>query len=150
MKQEETIDFHIRRNWYKIMRIYNLEAAKQNATMSMAYALLSIDMETGTPSTSLGPKMGMESRSLTRMLKNMEDEGVIKRVADKNDKRVTRIVLTKKGKEKREQSRQAVIHFNQAIQSKLNSAEKKSFFSIMNKINELLDENQIFEQKIIN
>lgn len=132
------------------MRIYNLEAAKQNATMSMAYALLSIDMETGTPSTSLGPKMGMESRSLTRMLKNMEDEGVIKRVADKNDKRVTRIVLTKKGKEKREQSRQAVIQFNRAIQSKLNSAEKKSFFSIMNKINDLLDENQIFEQKIIN
>lgn len=132
------------------MRIYNLEAAKQNATMSMAYALLSIDLETGTPSTSLGPKMGMESRSLTRMLKNMEDEGVIKRVADKNDKRVTRIVLTKKGKEKREQSRQAVIQFNQAIQSKLNSAEKKSFFSIMNKINDLLDENQIFEQKINN
>lgn len=132
------------------MRIYNLEAAKQNATMSMAYALLSIDLETGTPSTSLGPKMGMESRSLTRMLKNMEDEGVIKRMADKNDKRVTRIVLTKKGKEKREQSRQAVIQFNQAIQSKLNSAEKKSFFSIMNKINDLLDENQIFEQKINN
>lgn len=150
MKQEETIDFHIRRNWYKIMRIYNLEAAKQNATMSMAYALLSIDLETGTPSTSLGPKMGMESRSLTRMLKNMEDEGVIKRVADKNDKRVTRIVLTKKGKEKREQSRQAVIQFNEAIQSKLNSAERKSFFSIMNKINDLLDENQIFEQKINN
>lgn len=132
------------------MRIYNLEAAKQNATMSMAYALLSIDLETGTPSTSLGPKMGMESRSLTRMLKNMEDEGVIKRVADKNDKRVTRIVLTKKGKEKREQSRQAVIQFNEAIQSKLNSAERKSFFSIMNKINDLLDENQIFEQKINN
>lgn len=144
MKQEDTIDFHIRRNWYKIMRIYNLEAAKQNATMSMAYALLSIDLEEGTPSTSLGPKMGMESRSLTRMLKNMEEEGVIKRVQDKNDKRVTRIVLTKKGKEKREQSRHAVIRFNEVLYSKLTASEKKAFFNVMDKINDILDENQIF------
>ena len=75
MKQEDTIDFHISRNWHKIMRIYNMEAAKQDATMPMAYALLSIDVEKGTPSTSLGPKMGMESRSLTRILKKMEEEG---------------------------------------------------------------------------
>lgn len=145
MKQEDTIDFHIRRNWYKIMRMYNLEAAKQNATMSMAYALLSIDLDDGTPSTSLGPKMGMESRSLTRMLKNMEEEGVIKRVQDKNDKRVTRIVLTKKGKEKREQSRLAVIQFNEVLHSKLTVNEKKAFFVVMNKINDILDENKIFD-----
>ena len=145
MKQEDTIDFHIRRNWYKIMRMYNLEAAKQNATMSMAYALLSIDFDEGTPSTSLGPKMGMESRSLTRMLKNMEEEGAIKRVQDKNDKRITRIVLTKKGKEKREQSRLAVIRFNEVLHSKLTTSEKKAFFIVMDKINDILDENKIFD-----
>jgi DNA-binding MarR family transcriptional regulator len=145
MKQEDTIDFHIRRNWHKIMRIYNLEAAKQNATMPMAYALLNIDMEEGTPSTSLGPIMGMESRSLTRILKKMEEEGVIKRVQDKNDKRVTRIVLTKKGKEKREQSRLAVIQFNTVIQNNLSESERKNFFQIMNKINDIIDTTPIFE-----
>jgi len=145
MKQEDTIDFHIRRNWYKIMRIYNIEAAKQNGTMPMAYALLSIDLEEGTPSTSLGPIMGMESRSLTRILKKMEEENVIKRVQDKNDKRITRIILTKKGKEKREQSRLAVIQFNQVIQSKLNESERKNFFQIMNKINDIIDTTPIFE-----
>lgn len=145
MKQEDTIDFHIRRNWHKIMRIYNLEAAKQNATMPMAYALLNIDMEDGTPSTSLGPIMGMESRSLTRILKKMEEEGVIKRVQDKNDKRVTRIVLTKKGKDKREQSRLAVIQFNTVIQNNLSENERKNFFQIMNKINDIIDTTPIFE-----
>lgn len=145
MKQEDTIDFHIRRNWHKIMRIYNIEASKQNATMSMAYALLSIDLEGGTPSTSLGPLMGMESRSLTRILKKMEEEGVIKRVQDKNDKRITRIVLTRKGKEKREQSKLAVIRFNEVLQTKLSTNEKKNFFQIMNKIHEILEQNQIFE-----
>ena len=145
MKQEDIIDFHIRRNWYKIMRIYNIEAAKQNGTMPMAYALLSIDIEEGTPSTSLGPIMGMESRSLTRILKKMEEEGVIKRVQDKNDKRITRIILTKKGKEKREQSRLAVIQFNQVIQTKLNESERSNFFQIMNKINNIIDTTPIFD-----
>ena len=35
-----------------------------------ALLLLSIDPEKGTPSTSLGPKMGMEATSLSRTLKN--------------------------------------------------------------------------------
>ncbi len=145
MKQEDTIDFHIRRNWHKIQRIYNAEAAKQDATMSMAYILLIIDLEEGTPSTSLGPMMGMESRSLTRILKKMEEEGVIKRVQDKNDKRITRIILTKKGKDKRSQSRLAVIKFNDAIQSKLSKEEQKGFFKVMNKIHDILNNTIIFE-----
>jgi len=145
VKQEQTIDFHIRRTWHRIMRLYNYEAAKQDATMPMAYTLLNIDLEKGTPSTSLGPQMGMESRSLTRMLKKMEEEGVIKRVADKNDKRVMRIVLTKKGIEKRDQSRLAVIQLNEVIQSDLTKKERKDFFNIMNKINHTIESKHIFD-----
>lgn len=145
MKQEQTIDFHIRRTWHRIMRLYNYEAAKQKATMPMAYALLNIDLENGTPSTSLGPQMGMESRSLTRMLKRMEEEGVIKRIADKNDKRITRICLTKKGIEKRDQSRLAVIQLNEVIQSDLTKKERKDFFNVMNKINKTIETKHIFD-----
>ncbi len=145
MKQEETFDFHIRRNWHKIQRIYNIEAAKQDATMSMAYILLIIDLDEGTPSTSLGPMMGMESRSLTRILKKMEEEGAIKRVQDKNDKRITRIILTKKGKEKRDQSRLAVIKFNEVIQGKLSKEEQKGFFQVMDKIHDVLNNTIIFD-----
>jgi DNA-binding MarR family transcriptional regulator len=89
--------------------------------------------------------MGMESRSLTRMLKKMEEEGVIKRVADKNDKRVMRIFLTKKGIEKRDQSRLAVIQLNEIIQSDLTKKERISFFNIMNKINKTIETKHIFD-----
>lgn len=145
VKQEETIDFHIRRTWHKIMRLYNYEASKYEATMSMAYTLLNIDLENGTPSTSLGPQMGMESRSLTRILKKMDEEGVIKRTPDKNDKRVTRICLTKKGIEKRDQSRLAVIKLNDIIQSDLTKKERNDFFNIMNKINKTIKTKHIFD-----
>ena len=68
MKPEESIDFHIRWSWYNISRMYNMVASKFGGSMAIGYVLLNIDKE-GTPSTKLAPKMGMEPRSLTRMIK---------------------------------------------------------------------------------
>ena len=57
--------------------MYNEEAAKYSGTMAVGFALLSIDPKKGTPSTSLGPKMGMEATSLSRTLKSMEENNLI-------------------------------------------------------------------------
>lgn len=146
MKPEETIDFHIRWSWSKISRAYNIEAAKYGGTMSIGYVLLNIEKE-GTPSTKLGPKMGMESRSLTRTLKAMEEDGLIKRVNDAADKRMVRVFLTDKGKKERERARAVVLAFNTAVQQKLSKEQLKSFFEVMNTMNTLLEENHIFEDK---
>jgi len=96
MKPEETIDFHIRWVWAKIARMYNAQAAQHGGSMSIGYILLNIDKE-GTHSTKLGPKMGMEPRSLTRTLKTMEEKGLISRKVDANDRRMVRVFLTEEG-----------------------------------------------------
>ena len=57
------------------MKMYNEEAGKKQSTMATGFALISIDPEEGTPSTALGPKMGMEATSLSRTLKAMEEKG---------------------------------------------------------------------------
>lgn len=149
MKAEETIDFPIRWAWHRISRIYNLEAGKHNITMSVGYCLLNIDRKEGTPSTKLGPLMGMESRSLTRTLKTMENMGLIERKADKKDKRMVRIFLTPFGIESREASKKTVIQFNEAVKAGLTKKEQEQFFQIMSKINRTLDANNIFEQEKI-
>lgn len=146
MKPEETIDFHIRWSWSKISRAYNIEAAKYGGTMSIGYVLLNIEKE-GTPSTKLGPKMGMESRSLTRTLKSMEDNGLIVRVNDPKDKRMVRVLLTEKGKKERERARAVVLAFNTAVREKLSEEQLSHFFEVMNTMNALLEENHIFEEK---
>lgn len=146
MKPEETIDFHIRWSWSKISRAYNIEAAKYGGTMSIGYVLLNIEKD-GTPSTKLGPKMGMESRSLTRTLKSMEDNGLIARVNDPNDKRMVRVLLTVKGKKERERARAVVLAFNTAVREKLSEEQLTHFFEVMNTMNALLEENHIFEEK---
>src|SRR5690606_34275952 len=80
--KEKSIDYTLKNTWQAIARMYNEEAGKYGASMSIGYALLSIDKE-GTSSTALAPKMGMEPTSLTRTLKSMEEKGLIVRKKSK-------------------------------------------------------------------
>lgn len=140
MKPEETLDFHLRWAWHNIARLYNAEAAQHGITMSTGFVLLSIDQKEGTPSTKLGPKMGMEPRSLTRTLKSMEDDKLVFRKNDKNDKRSVRIYLTEKGKKKRDIAKTKIVYFNEALQKKLGRKKVTEFFDTMNEMNRLIEE----------
>jgi MarR family transcriptional regulator, organic hydroperoxide resistance regulator len=79
MKREETIDYHIRATWHAIARLYNQKASDHGATMAIGFVLLNIDVEEGTPATKIAPLMGLEARSLTRLLKTLEERGAIYR-----------------------------------------------------------------------
>jgi len=145
MKPENTIDFHLRWLWLKIFRIYNTEAANFGGTISVGYTLLNIDKE-GTPSTKLGPKMGIESRSLTRTLKTMEADGLITRTTDPVDKRVMVVRLTEDGKKYRETARNTVLDLNEYLLDHLDKNDVDTFFHVARKINTLLDEKKIFSK----
>ncbi|MBG15282.1 MAG: MarR family transcriptional regulator [Crocinitomicaceae bacterium] len=140
MRSDETIDFHIRWAWYNISRMYNLKASQFGGSMAIGYTLLNIDKE-GTPSTKLAPKMGMEPRSLTRMIKQLDENGLIKKQSDKTDKRLVKIFLTEKGKQIRSQAREVVISFNKEIQNEIDSKELATCLSVLNKVNQLIDKN---------
>ena len=144
MKSTETADFHIRWSWYNISRMYNSKANKYGVTMAIGYTLLNIDKD-GTPSTKLAPKMGMEPRSLTRMIKSLETKGWIEKRIDKNDKRMVNIYLTKTGITMRNRTRSSVIKFNKTIQEKINKSELKTCFKVLNEINILIDNKEIFK-----
>jgi len=146
MKPEETIDFHLRWLWQKIMRLYNAEAAKFSGTMSVGYILLNIDKE-GTPSTKLGPKMGIESRSLTRTLKTMEEKGLISRTQAENDGRLVLIHLTEEGKKYRDTSKEVVLSLNAYLQANIEPEKLETFFEVASKMNSLLDNKTIFTDK---
>ena len=118
MLKEQTIDHALRATWQAVAKMYNEQALKHESSMAMAFVLLNIDLEHGTPSTALGPKMGMESTSLSRILKSMEDKGAIYREKNPEDGRSVLIKLTHFGKEKRNISRDHVINFNETIKKK--------------------------------
>ena len=145
--KDKTIDYVLRATWQAVSRMYNEEASKYGATMATGFALLSIDREKGTPSTTLGPKMGMEATSLTRTLKSMEEKGLIKRKKNPSDGRGVLIHLTEEGKEKRELSKSTVLKFNETIKEHVSDEKLQHFMEVAEIINELIAEKQIYTEK---
>ncbi|TRX16469.1 MarR family transcriptional regulator [Flavobacterium franklandianum] len=142
--KDKTIDFILRATWQAVSRMYNEEATKYGATMATGFTLLSIDKEEGTPSTALGPKMGMEASSLTRTLKNMEEKGLIYKKPNPVDGRGVLIYLTDFGKEKRALSKETVIKFNEVIRQNVSAEKLEHFMEVSEIINELIAEKKIF------
>lgn len=145
MRREETVDYAIKAAWHAIARMYNQQAAKHDITMSMGFVLLNIHSE-GTPATKIAPLMGLEARSLSRLLKTMEEKGLICREADASDKRMVRIVLTKEGKKKKEKSRHTVLRFNDAVRDHVESGRLNVFFQVLQDIQKIIEKNSICHQ----
>lgn len=146
MKREETIDHHIKTAWHAIARMYNQQALKYGGTMSIGFALLNIHSEEGTPATKIGPLMGLEARSLTRLLKSMEEKGLIVRKTDELDKRSVRIQLTKEGIRRRDKARETVLRFNEAVKDSVPAKKLEVFFDVVQQVNRLIERNEIFEK----
>jgi DNA-binding MarR family transcriptional regulator len=136
---EFLFDFAVRHSWHRISRMYNQKAAEHDMTMSIGFILMNVDKE-GTPSTSLGPKMGMEPTSLSRTLKTMEDRGLIRRQEDKIDKRKVLIFLTEEGIESRRMVKNFVLGFNQQIFEKISKSKLNAFYEVVQKVDQLIEE----------
>ena len=148
--KEITIDYVLRETWLAVSKMYNEEAKKYDSTMATGFTLLSIDPKTGTPSTALGPKMGMEATSLSRILKSLEEKGLIERKPNPNDGRGVLIHLTKFGLEKRELSKNAVLSFNNEVRESIPEEKMKTFFDVADTINKLISEKNIFSENTTN
>ncbi len=140
MKREDTIDYHIKATWHAIARMYNAEASQYALTVSVGYILLNIDLDKGTPATKIAPLLGLEARSITRTLKNMEEVGFIFKVQDDKDRRFFRIFLTEKGKIAREHARETVLKFNEAVLAQIPQNDIDNFFQVITQINQIIDQ----------
>jgi DNA-binding MarR family transcriptional regulator len=149
MKPEETVDYNIKVAWHAISRMYNTQAAQNDITTSIGFVLLNIDQEKGTPATKIAPLLGLETRSLTRILRSMEEKGLIYKQADSVDKRSVRIFLTPLGLEKKEVSRQTVRHFNLKVREKIPQSQLDSFFKVAAQITGMIEGKTLFEDFVL-
>lgn len=138
-KPDYLIDLDVRLMWHKLSRMYNQKAASYGISMSIGFILLHIDKE-GTPSTQLGPRMGMEPTSLSRTLKTMEEKGLIYRREDKSDKRIVRIFLTEEGLNGRYIARDVIFGFNNKVLARIPEKELRLFRKVISTVSAIIDE----------
>lgn len=145
MKREETIDHQIKATWHAISRMYNQQAAKYGGTMSVGYVLLNISSEDGASATKIAPQMGLEARSLTRILKSMEEKQLIYRTPDPNDKRGVLVFLTNKGVEMKNRARETVLRFNEATREIVPPEKLEVFFEVLQLVDTIIEQNKIYD-----
>ena len=146
LPKEDTVDFNIKFAWHSINRMYNQQASGHDLTTSIGFVLLNIDSKNGTPATKIAPLLGMEPRSLSRMLKALEERGLICRKSDPDDKRLVKIFLTDLGRQKKDIAKKTVRTFNEAIRDQVPADKLKVFFEVIKDIQKIIDKNHFFNQ----
>ncbi|MES2426490.1 MAG: MarR family transcriptional regulator [Bacteroidota bacterium] len=137
MKHQETIDYFLKIVWQTVANRYNALVTDFGITQSIGYLLINIDDEEGTTVSQAAALLGLKSTSLSRMLSQLEQTGLIYRESNKGDKRSVKIYLTPLGKEKRQQARTVVKEFNNYLNAHINEADKLYLTNMLKKINQL-------------
>lgn len=137
-EKKRAVCFDIKVAWLAIARMYNGQALLGDITTNIGFVLLHIDEVNGTPATKIAPLMGMETRSLTRMLAKLEERGLIYRVPDEVDRRMVRIFLTKEGLVKKSYAKKVVIDFNKRLYGNIPKEKLETFFEVIDQIHGLL------------
>lgn len=147
-KHTETIDSKIKTSWQIIGRMYNAEAAQYGGSIAIGHFLLNIDSDEGAYASEIAPMLGMESTSLSRIIKALENEKMIIRKSDKNDKRKVKIILTQKGKENKELAKNIVRNFNSELENKIGKNRIEEFIKTITEISQFAEErHKLIRQK---
>jgi DNA-binding MarR family transcriptional regulator len=136
MKQQETVDYFLKVVWQNVANTYNQIASGFGITQAIGYVLINIDKE-GTAVTQLAGLLGVKATSLSRMLNNMEELGLIYREASLGDKRSVKVYLTEFGVEKRHLAKGVVISFNEYLNANMTIPEKNNLINTLQKLNKL-------------
>ncbi len=140
-------EYKLRSAWYSIKKMYHEEAKKYGVTHAIGFALLSIHPKNGTPSTSIGPIMGMEANSLSRILKMMEEKKLILKKTNPNDGRGVLIFLTKDGLSKRDLTKKKIIKFNKLVNANITKKNMDIFFKTAETIKKLASKKNILNNE---
>lgn len=136
VKHQETIDYFLKIVWQTVANRYNQLVTEFGITQSIGYLLINIEEE-GTTVSQAAALLGLKSTSLSRMLNQLEQTGLIYRESNKGDKRSVKIYLTDLGKEKRQLAKNVVKQFNNYLNAHISDGDKQYLTDMLKKINQL-------------
>ena len=131
---DKMVIYNVRKSWLNIAKLYNEMTAQFGGTISMAFVLLALYEEEGVPVTKIAPRIGMEPNSLSRILKELENKGVLERRKNHSDSRIVDIVLTEQGKKLRKYALKSVFKLEKNVKEEISENDLIGFFNVLEKI----------------
>jgi MarR family transcriptional regulator, organic hydroperoxide resistance regulator len=141
MNRDKTVCYNIKASWHTISRMYNSYGLDHDISIAMGYVLINLSKDKGLPSTQIAPLLGMEAHSLSRLLKSMEVQDLIKKEIDSLDKRQVNIYLTDLGNKKRAIVAKTIKDFNDILRSKIDEGELLIFNKVLQQITNITEHN---------
>lgn len=139
MYTENTIDYYLKSAWQSAANKYNQIANQFGITQATGYVLINIHRE-GTAVSQIANLLGVKTTSLSRILNNLEEMGLIYRQVNDADKRSVKVFLTPLGVEKRKVAKQVVKDFNTYLEEHLTEKERKVLVDTLARINQLVQQ----------
>jgi len=95
---EDSIGYKIRRCHRQFLRLLQVRIAPFGVTVGMWYFLRALWEEDGLKQVELGARTGVVGPTTVSAVEKLERMGLIERVRSSDDRRVTRVFLTKEGR----------------------------------------------------
>jgi MarR family transcriptional regulator, organic hydroperoxide resistance regulator len=96
------LGYLIRRTHKSFSRLLAIELADRGINFKQYFYLRALLEEDDISQTELGERVGMHRATVTTVLETLESNGYVRRLADPNDARSRRVLLTLKGQRLRE------------------------------------------------
>jgi DNA-binding MarR family transcriptional regulator len=128
--------------------MYNSYTHEVGLTVPAAYVLLLLSSKKGALSTQIAPLLGMEAGSITRLLKSMEEQQLILRRSDQEDKRQVSVYLTEKGRKMRQKAKKIVKSFNEKLEKRISKDSLDQFLKILDQIVGIAENNHFKEKTL--
>lgn len=114
---------------------------KLGVTRVQWIALYYLGKEESISQKELAEKMNIKESSVARLLDRMERDGLVERVKNENDKRVTNLRLTDKGKQYRVKLLPEGEEFEKLLYKNISEEEMRIFTAVLTKMVNNISEN---------
>jgi Transcriptional regulators len=130
----DNIGFFISRTQSQIRKRFLPKLRPYHITPEQWVLFASLSKKEGISVTDLSSVSFKDKAYTTRLIDNLEEQGLIRREENQNDKRSSLIFLTDKGKKRREELVSMVIEFHQWMIEPLSEEEIRELKYLLNKV----------------
>ncbi|MBI3089042.1 MAG: MarR family transcriptional regulator [Candidatus Tectomicrobia bacterium] len=131
----ENIVLHIFKTANLLLKVGNRLAREVGISFQQWFILLQLweKGELGATPTELGSSLFVTKQNMTGMIDRMERDGYVARGSDPNDRRVSRILLTSKGRKALQQIEPLKDQWNKEAFALLTREEKEALFKLLDR-----------------
>jgi len=124
----------------QIAKLYAADLRRLNVSFPQFQVLAALASKDGQNPGALAAWLSANGSSMTDLLDQLEEQGLIERRADVEDRRAIRVYLTTKGRARQRERRSIVDRFNYELAAKLTRQELQAFRKVIAAIRDLTGE----------